>query len=235
MLGWEGELPEPSVRTIQEMRSVLAEPECACESHLYFMYRDLARSDDDWQWLHTHHLRYDLTVIPPRDICGEYVKTKGHYHSKNAHGVGYPEIYEVLEGTVHYLLQSRSLHDVALVSAQEGDIVIIPPEYGHVSINPSSEMTLSMANIVSTAFESEYKQYENLQGAAYYEMIGGELKKNPQYPKVPPARWLDAASGRGKHRFWKGPIYTMIGNTDALAFLNHPEQYAGILSVLLKG
>ena len=235
MLGWEGELPEPSVRTIQEMRSVLAEPECACESHLYFMYRDLARSDDDWQWLHTHHLRYDLTVIPPRDICGEYVKTKGHYHPKNAQGVGYPEIYEVLEGEVHYLLQSRSLDDVALVSAQEGDIVIIPPEYGHVSINPSSEMTLSMANIVSTAFESEYQQYENLQGAAYYEMVGGELKKNPQYPGVPPARWLDAASGRGKHRFWKGSIYTLIGNKDALAFLNHPEEYSEILSVLLKG
>jgi len=235
MLGWEGELPEPSVRTIGEMRSVLAEPECACEGSLYFMYRDLARSDADWQWLHAHHLRYDLTVIPPWDICGEYVKTKGHYHPKNAQGVGYPEIYEVLEGTVHYLLQSRTPDDVALISADAGDIVIIPPGYGHVSINPSSEMTLSMANIVSTAFESEYQQYENLQGAAYYEMVGGELKKNPQYPGVPPARWLDAASGRGKHRFWKGPIYTLIGNEDALAFLNHPEQYAGILSVLLKG
>jgi glucose-6-phosphate isomerase len=199
------------------------------------MYRDLARSDADWQWLHAHHLRYDLTVIPPGNICGEYVKTKGHYHPENAQGVGYPEIYEVLEGTVHYLLQSRSLDDVAFISADAGDIVIIPPGYGHVSINPSSEMTLSMANIVSTAFESEYQQYENLQGAAYYEMIGGELKKNPQYPKVPPARWLDAASGRGKHRFWKGPIYTLIGNEDALAFLNHPEEYSGILSVLLKG
>ena len=77
MLGWEGELPEPSVRTIEDMRSVLAEPECACEAPLYFMYRDLARSEADWQWLHDHHLRYDLTVIPPRDICGEYVKTKG--------------------------------------------------------------------------------------------------------------------------------------------------------------
>jgi len=235
MLGWEGELPEPSVRTIQEMRSVLAEPECACEAPLYFMYRDLARSDADWQWLHTHHLRYDLTVIPPRDICGEYVKTKGHYHPKNAHGIGYPELYEVLEGTVHYLLQSQSLDDVALVSAQAGDIVIIPPGYGHVSVNPSSEMTLSMANIVSTAFESEYGEYETLHGAAYYEMTEGELKKNPHYPRVPLARKLDAASGRGKHRFWKGPIYSLIGNEDALAFLNHPEQYTGILSVLLKG
>ena len=235
MLGWEGELPVPSVRTIMEMRSVLADPGCACEAPLYFMYRDLARSDDDWEWLHSHHLRYDLTVIPPRDMCGEHVKTKGHYHPKNANGVGYPELYEVLEGAAHYLLQSQSLDDVALVSARAGDIVIVPPGYGHVSINPSPDMTLCMANIVSAAFESEYGEYETRHGAAYYEMTDGELRKNPYYKRVPPVRNLDAASGRGKHRFCKGPIYTLIGNEDALAFLNHPEQYSGILSVLLKG
>ncbi|WAC04914.1 MAG: glucose-6-phosphate isomerase [Methanoregula sp.] len=235
MLGWEGELPEPSVRTIREMRSVLAEPECACELPLYFMYRDLARSDADWQWLHAHHLRYDLTVIPPHDLCGECVKTKGHYHPSNAHGVGYPEIYEVLEGTVHYLVQSRTLDDVVRIAAEAGDIVIVPPGYGHVSINPSPDSTLSMANIVSTAFESDYGEYETLHGAAYYEMTTGELIKNPHYQKVPPIRELDAASGRGKHRFCKGPIYSLIGNEDALAFLNHPEKFVGILSVLLKG
>jgi glucose-6-phosphate isomerase len=235
MLGWEGELPVPSVRTIKAMRSVLAEPECACELPLYFMYRDLARSDADWQWLHTHHLRYDLTVIPPLDLCGECVKTKGHYHPDNARGVGYPEIYEVLEGTVHYLVQSRPLDDVVCIAAEAGDIVIIPPGYGHVSINPSPDSTLSMANIVSTAFESQYGEYEILHGAAYYEMTSGDLIKNPHYPDVPPLRHLDAASGRGRHRFCKGSIYSLIGNEDALAFLNHPEKFDGILSVLLKG
>lgn len=235
MLGWEGELPEPSVRTIREMRSVLAYPECECERPLYFMYRDLARSDADWQWLHAHHLRYDLTVIPPLDLCGECVKTKGHYHPANSYGIGYPEIYEVLEGSVDYIVQSRALDDIACIAAEAGDIVIIPPGYGHVSINPSPDRTLSMANIVSTAFESQYAEYETLHGAAYYEMTSGEHIKNPHYPHVPPLRDLDAASGRGKHRFCKEPLYNLIGNEDALAFLNHPEKYAGILSVLLKG
>ena len=59
---------------------------------------------------------YDLTVIPSRDLCGEWVKTKGHYHPKNPAGTGYPEIYEVIEGEVHYLLQSRKLDDVVLIS-----------------------------------------------------------------------------------------------------------------------
>src|SRR5512137_2504958 len=143
MFGWEGELPQPAKRTVEEMRSVLFDPQCRCSDPLYFMYRDLARSGTDWQWLHEHRLRYDLTVIPPRDLCGEWIKTKGHYHPKNAAGVGFPEIYEVFEGTAHYLLQSCTLDDVVLIAANEGDLVIIPPDYGHITINPSSDQTLS--------------------------------------------------------------------------------------------
>ncbi len=166
MLGWEGALPLPAVRTIEEMRSVLADPSCESSGPLYFMYRDLAKSDADRHWLHNHNLRYDLTVIPSSAICGEWVKTKGHYHPKNPAGIGYPEIYEVLEGEAKYLLQSRNLDDVVMISAHAGDIVIIPPEYGHISINPSTDQTLVMANIVSTAFESEYGEYETLHGGS---------------------------------------------------------------------
>lgn len=234
MLGWDGELPPPSVRTIEEMRPVLCDPACACTGALYYMYRDLAKSDADWRWLHAHHLRYDLTMIPPRDLCGEWVKTKGHYHPLNPAGVGYPEIYEVLEGEAHYLLQSRDLKDIVMISAQAGDVVIIPPGYGHISINPSPDKTLAMANIVSTAFESEYGEYESHHGAAYYEMTTGELRKNPRYPSVPPVRSARPKSGNGNHRVIKRPLYSLIGNAGALAFLNNPEQSAAILGVLLK-
>ena len=208
MHGWEGELPPPAVRTIEEMRPVLADPACASSEPLYFMYRDLARSDADRRWLHHHKLRYDLTVIPPRGLCGEFVKTKGHYHPSDPAGVGYPEIYEVLEGEAYYLLQSRQLDDVVLISASRGDIVIIPPGYGHISINPSPSSTLVMANIVSTAFESEYGDYEIRHGAAYYVMSDGDLMKNPHYPVMPPVRRMGARSGRGTHRFWTCLLYT---------------------------
>ena len=234
MHGWEGELPPPAVRTIEEMRPVLADPACASSEPLYFMYRDLARSDADRRWLHHHKLRYDLTVIPPRGLCGEFVKTKGHYHPPDPAGVGYPEIYEVLEGEAYYLLQSRQLDDVVLISASRGDIVIIPPGYGHISINPSPSSTLVMANIVSTAFESEYGDYEIRHGAAYYVMSDGDLMKNPHYPVMPPVRRMGARSGRGTHRFWTGPLYALLGNEEALAFLNHPEDYRAIFKVLLK-
>jgi len=235
MPGWEGELPPPAVRTIEEMRPVLAKPACACSEPLYFMYRDLARSDADRHWLCDHHLRYDITVIPPRVLCGEYVKTKGHYHPADPAGVGYPEIYEVLEGEAYYLLQSRELDDVVLITAVAGDLVIIPPGYGHISINPSHSSTLVMANIVSTEFASEYGEYETHHGAAYYVMSDGTTQKNPHYPAMPPVRRMDAACGKGTmHRLCNAPLYTLIGNEDALRFLNRPEEYRAIFAVLLK-
>jgi len=234
MFGWDGELPQPSVRTADEMRSVLSDPECRCTGPLYFMYRDLAGSPSDRRWLRERKLRYDLTVIPPRNLCGEWVKTKGHYHPKNGAGVGYPEIYEVLEGMAHYLLQSRALDDIVLVSARAGDLIIIPPDYGHISINPSPDQTLSMANIVSTAFESEYGEYESFHGAAYYEMCSGELLKNPSYPGLPAIRLLGASCKRGTHPICRGPLYDLIGNEEALAFLTVPEDYRVVFEVLLK-
>jgi glucose-6-phosphate isomerase len=198
------------------------------------MYRDLSKSDADWRWLHEHRLRYDLTVIPPRDLCGELVKTKGHYHPKNAAGIGFPEIYEVLEGTAHYLLQSCMLDDVVLIEADAGDLVIIPPDYGHITINPSQDQTLSMANIVSTAFESEYGEYEARHGAAWYELSDGTLFRNPAYQDAPPVRRLGASCRRGTQRICKGPLYDLVGNRDALAFLNFPEQYRPVFETLLK-
>jgi glucose-6-phosphate isomerase len=236
MLGWEGDLPQPSVRTVEEMRSVLAWPSCECNEPLYYMYRDLAKSDKDWSWLRHHRLRFDLTVIPSRNLCGEWVKTKGHYHPKNPAGTGYPEIYEVIEGKAHYLLQSRMLDDVVLISANTGDLVIIPPEYGHVSINPSPDTTLVMANIVSTAFQSEYDKYEKYHGAAYYVMSSGKIQKNANYGSLPAVRLRGATCehGMNAHTLCKGPLYDLIGDEAALSFLNEPEKFLPVFSVLLK-
>ncbi len=235
MFGWDGELPPPAMRTVDGMRTVLFNPQCQIGNPLYFMYRDLSRSGTDWAWLHDHRLRYDLTVIPPRDVCGERVKTKGHYHPGNPAGIGYPEIYEVLEGSAHYLIQSRALDDAALITAEKGDLVIIPPGYGHVTINPSPDVTLSMANIVSTAFESEYGEYESLHGAAWYELSDGRFVKNEHYRTHPPLRMLGPGCGYGTQRICKGPLYDLVGNPEALSFLNHPEEYLPVFEALIKG
>jgi len=229
---WDGALPAPGIRTVRDMKSVLADPACQETGPLYYMYRDVARSDADRRWLAGHSLRYDITVIPPLDLCGECVKTKGHYHPADPAGTGYPELYEVLEGEAQFLLQSRTLDDAVLVDAPAGSCVIIPPGYGHVTLNPSPDTTLAMANLVSTAFESEYGEYETLHGAAYYVMSSGRIVKNSRYPDVPALRKIFMKKGPAPAGAIKSPIYALIGNRDALAFLNEPEKYPALFGLL---
>ena len=60
-------------------------------------------------------------------------------HPENPAGTGYPELYEVVEGVAHFLLQKKTLEHIVLVKAAKGDIVLIPLGYGHVTINPSRD------------------------------------------------------------------------------------------------
>jgi glucose-6-phosphate isomerase len=228
MFSWDGPLPPPRVRTIEEIRNVLMEPACECREPLYFMYRDLSKNREDGQWLRDQGLRYDITVIPARTLCGEYVKTKGHHHPVNRKGVSYPEIYEVLEGEAHYLLQTRSADDVRLVLAGPGDQVLIPPGFGHVTINPGG-VTLVMANIVSTLFESDYSVYERLRGAAYFELEGGGFTRNPRYPDAAGIRTMKAPDQKGTGSLPARPLYDLI-RTGSLGFLNRPEDYPELFS-----
>jgi glucose-6-phosphate isomerase len=223
---WMGQMPAPEIRTIEDLWGVLADRNCRASGPLYAMYRDLALTPGDRDWLSGHHLRYDITVISQRDLCGEKAKTKGHYHPENPSGTGYPEIYEVLEGSAHYLLQRRDLSDVVMVRAKKGDRVIVPPFYGHVTIN-AGKRDLVMANIVSSEFFSEYDDYEARKGAAYYELADGNIIRNPAYDNIPNLRISDAAPLSRELPLPSCALYDMVGN-NVLEFLNRPEKYPSL-------
>lgn len=226
MKGWRNLLGRPELRCAEDLRAVLRDGHCPRTGPVYSMYRDLAVSAADREWMSALEIRFDITCIPPGTLCSEYVKTKGHYHPVNPAGLGYPEIYEVFEGNAHYLLQACDLSDVVLVEAGEGDLVIVPPGFGHVTINPGPR-ELVMANIVSSAFSSEYRFYEDHRGAAYYELSTGSLERNPRYPPLPPVERIDT-SGFLPSCPLEGPIYSLVQERDLrLECLNHPEKFPG--------
>ena len=230
---WNGPLPEPSVRTAEDLRGVLADPACTGTGPVYYMYRDVARSGKDRSWLAAQQYRFDITVIPPREICGEFIKTKGHYHPDNPSGTGYPEVYEVLAGTAHYLIQNRECSDVVMIAASAGDIVVIPPGYGHVTINPAGDAVLQMANIVSSRFSSEYQGYEALNGAAYFEKVHEGFVQNPAYKKTSPLRRITAQPRADFPGAITAPLYGLIEKrAPVLEFLNYPEKYAELFREL---
>jgi glucose-6-phosphate isomerase len=102
--------------------------------------------------------------------------------------------------------------------------VIVPPNYGHVTINPS-EKTLKMANWVSRSFESLYEPYTQLHGGAYYELINGRLLPNQAYANVPEIRVVYPKEVSEQGLVKRKPMYELIEEPYLLEFLTSPQKH----------
>lgn len=221
----------PQARTLREMQSVIFDKDwlrtADLDRTLYLMYRDCVLPEDQHA-ARQLHVRYDITVLLPIMLGREYNKTKGHYHSEYKPGLCYPELYQVLEGQAHILLQQPAGETVSscmLVRAKEGQIVLVPPNYGHITINPT-EKTLKMANWVSTHVESFYEPFEAKGGGAYFEVAlpKPEFISNPHYNSLPPLRIVPAREYPKLGLRHGQPIYELIRTPERLRFLSYPDE-----------
>ncbi len=163
------ELHKRAVRTLFVMREVLINKEVQMnnDTQLYYMFREVYVNNG---------IGYDLVYMPPVMIGVEYNKTYGHYHPEVEKDLSYPEVYQVLKGRALFLLQKKinsGVTEVIYVNAESGEVLLIPPNYGHVSINQSEDSDLVLANLVYNKFESDYDEFKTNRGAAFYYTTGG--------------------------------------------------------------
>lgn len=219
---------EENVRNYSEAREVYLE-KSAEEQELYWMYRYLEKVSDADMFTQ-FDVEYDVTMIKPGKVGAEPIKTIGHYHGLvPGTQITYPEVYEVLDGKTDYLLQSRpdaeGFVDVVFVVARVGDKVVVPPDYGHISMNLgddySLETNLQKRDLPASA---DYGSYKELGGAALF-CLGGLWQENPKYkirstkkvrPLEKPEWGLEKAT----------PLYTaFITSPEKFKFLTEPQNY----------
>ncbi len=170
---------KPDVRYLDEIRKVLYDQDwikTAPNFPVYYIYRGVEKRNG---------LRYDITIILPRMLGQEFAKTKGHEHSNQ-----YGEVYIVLKGRAIYLIQKwkgNEIEDVYAIRAKKDDVVIIPPYYGHITINPNKK-ELKEANWIAEKCKNIYTLFEKKQGACYYYTKSGWIK-NKNYKKIPKLRF----------------------------------------------
>lgn len=234
LLEFAGKRVKPDIRKLDDMREVVYDKnwlQTTEDKDLYYMYRDLYISKRDHALIKENDVRYDITIIPPSNMGLEYVKTAGHYHPQiKGTSYTYPEVYEVLSGEAHYLLQkygNSTVTDVVLVEAKEGDKVIVPPNYGHVTINPSNK-ELKMANWVSDQFQSIYEPYRERKGATYFELTDGSLIENKNYENLPEIRHLKPTNLKELGFYKNKEMYGLIRDPEKLQYLNYPHEYQWI-------
>ena len=170
----------PDIRYLKDIKKVLYDKKWFLkanpETELYYMYRGVKKKNG---------LRYDITVIPPRNLGKEFVKTLGHTHLNDL-----SELYIVLEGKAIYLMQNyknEKIKDVYAVFAKKGEAVIIPQGYGHITIN-ANKKDLKEANWLNEKCKNIYDVFLKKEGAAYYYTNKGWIK-NKNYGEIPKLRF----------------------------------------------
>lgn len=177
-----GQKLEPtSIRTLEEMRPVLAEPSDKGPEVCYWVYRDIDDPDKP------EGTRADLTVIAAGKIGEEFVKTHGHYHI----GEG-SETYQLLSGEAMMVIQKPSFNfegveAVRLVKLPLNQKIDVPSGWGHNLVNTGTAPLVAI-NYLDPSIENLYSAYEKKRGAAYYVFATDRkisLEPNKNYGDVP--------------------------------------------------
>lgn len=232
-----------------DMRGLLAdETNLPSREAYYDVYRGIAYPQDE-ALLARHDYRYDITIVMPGTVNGECKKTSGHYHGYNPqHTSTYAEVYEVMSGTALYILQKSpdfdihpqdiTLDDVILVTVQAGETLLVPPNYGHASVN-IGEGPLVFSNLAYVPCPVDYAPVRNYRGMAYYiKKKNNELQTelNPTYGSVrmPQVKFASVKENPALGIRFGRPVYESFReNPQAFDFLAHPDGYAeDIMSML---
>ncbi len=103
-------------------------------------------------------VRLDFTLLLPVHRGRELPRTLGHVHRPEpAGGALFGELYQVLAGEAMFVLVAHrpGRAAVAAFHASPGDLVVIPPAYGHFTVNVGNTPLLC-ANLVSRRCVADY-------------------------------------------------------------------------------
>lgn len=199
ILGKELNTPSYCMRMLHDLDAVWANPVEDRDRMIYQYTAGLHLKGDAAVWAASKVI-YGIVIFTPGVFGGEFVKSSGQFHPPTPpSNMATPEIYTVLSGVGHFLLQKASppydaIEDVVLVEVREGESFVVPPDYGHLQINPSSE-PLVFSYAVMDGMKGQYEPFRSRRGAMYYEMADNKNRFvfNSNYDIRMPLRLIRAS------------------------------------------
>lgn len=236
-----------SSKAAGQMEGLLRSPDNINKKEwMYDAYRNI-RFPADEALFRRYDIRYDITAIQPGTINGEFKKTSGHYHGYIAGGAHpYPEVYEVIRGEILFVLQKSPnfdkkeelvIEDLKIIHAKEGQAVIIPPYYGHGSINPLDEVSM-FSNLAVVSCPLHYEPVQQKHGLAVYVLKDGDsfhINPNENYRNLPPCQIAEPVENPALGIEFGVPCYTtFINHPERYDFLLHPDSYMDSMNKMTK-
>jgi glucose-6-phosphate isomerase len=215
--------------------------------YCYEAYRDIAFEQDRTQFQKLD-FRYDITVIMPGTVQGECKKTSGHYHGYIDHQpFTYPEVYEVLMGKAVYILQKVNnfdkenevpiIEDLKAVFVEENQVIIVPPFYGHCSINVG-DGPMVFSNIAVVSCPLHYEPIKRRHGLSVYVLKDrGKVSfvSNLNYQSVPEVKFISPKDNPALGITFGEPVYdTFIEKPEKFDFLLNPGRYISAMADMLN-
>ena len=181
-----------AVRTHEDMKPVLMNPEASGPEIHYYMIRGGSA-------------KQNITIWETGTVGGEYIKTLGHYHVGEL-----SETYWIIHGEGVVLLQKRKagtdglpindkIEEFKAIQVKAGSKVFMEKGWGHLVCNmgktwlvtaDDSPVNFEEKDSVSLPGHADYEPIKKLRGFAYYvveENGKPALVKNQNYKSVPEA------------------------------------------------
>ncbi len=230
------DLNDTSYRTrkVDDLKGVWANPVDgnACIAYRYTAGLWLPGDEEIWK---KANIIYGIVSFMPGTFGGEFVKSSGQYHPVvPPNTAATPEVYTVLYGTGHFMLQKavppyEKIEDAVLVKVRAGETFVVPPDYGHLQINPAGE-SLIFSYVVMDGMSGVYEPFREKQGAIYYEMDSESESEryvfNTHYPEKVPLRIINAGDIRQLPFLNEDVNYQRVKeNLDKLEFITQPDVF----------
>lgn len=212
-------------KNAEDMRELLYDRTGTGKEPLYEFFVGVAGKNDAAA-IDATGLRYDVIVVFPGNVSGEFKKTSGHEH----YGP-YPEIYEVLHGTALFLVQKENAGRIeyfAAVEAGAGEKILVPPGYAHATVNIGST-PLVFSDLVADHCKNRYEGIQENHGMGYYVLDDDgtpAFERNANYREAPPVKRVQPQSRPELGLAFGDLVYDVLVKTPSVyAYLKEPERF----------
>ena len=180
--------PEIENRTLDTIRQSLMDPHCKGPEIVYSIAMDVGKKAHQ-EILRKKHLLYGAVVYAQGSLGSEPVRSQGHIHAISSFsGQSTPEVYEIWSGKAVVYMQEYAEDNPGrcfAVSAEPGNVVIVPPHWVHATVSASGPdddpMTFGAWCVRDYSFD--YKGVRAHKGIAWFPVIKNGLSwiPNPEY------------------------------------------------------
>lgn len=227
--------PQVECRELDAIRASLQEPDCSGPDPVYAIAMDVGKKEHREE-LKRRMLLYGLVTYAAGRLGKEPVRSQGHVHRVAAHsGWSPPEIYEIWAGRAVVYMQEFAADDPGrcfAVTAETGDVVVVPPGWAHATLSASQETPLTFGAWCDRDYGFEYDEIRARQGLAWYALLNDhgqlEWRRNPKY--ISRELIVGRPDNYQKLALKKGvPIYTQFErNPESVQWVSEPARMPNI-------